>query len=168
MKGAIRRFWKLLDSETVRLFVWPFYMGLFAFGVYAECWLNPVNALSAAMGSGHYELWVWTQITATLAVMIGLAVRHGGKPVAEMSSRLLWVDWMGLILQIGGHICMFWVLLDFEIYATRTINWTHDVVRIYAVFALAPYVLGCLFLALQVGRKIWHGEKLLKWSEAGR
>lgn len=160
MKGAMRLFLKLLDSETVRLFVWPFYLVLLAFGVFAEVYLNKDNALSVAMGPSHYNLWVWTQITATLAVMIGLAMRHGGKPVAEMSDRLLWVDWMGLFMQLGGHICMFWVLLDFEIYTGGTIDWRSDVIRIYAVFALAAYVLGCLFLAAQVGRKIWHGEKL--------
>lgn len=153
-------FWGMLDSETVRLFVWPYYMALFAFAVVAEALVPPVNILSKAMGVTHYTLWVWVMFIGTLSVMFGLLLRHGGKPVEKMNTPLLFADWMGLCLQTGGHLCMFWVLLDFEIYAARSITWWEDVIRIFAVFAISPYVVGCVFLALQVARKLWYGEKL--------
>jgi hypothetical protein len=160
LRRAVSRFWELLDSETVRLFVWPFYLALLAFGVYAVLWLNPINALSGSMGVFHYKLWVFAQIVGTGTVLSGLVMRHGGKSLTQMTTPLLFFDWMGLVFQMFGHLCMFWVLLDFEIYAARTIVWGQDVLRIYAIFALCPYVLGCVFLALQVWRKIWHGEQL--------
>lgn len=155
-----RKFLRMLDSESVRLYVWPFYLGLLAFGAYALSWLDADTALGNSMGHFHYSLWVWTTIFGTVTTLFGLALRHGGRPVAEMNAPLLFVDWLGLMLQLGGHLCVFWVLLDFEIYAARTINWRHDAIRIFAVFALSPYVIGCMFLAMQVARKLWHGEKL--------
>lgn len=160
VKRALRWFNEQVDSETVRLFIWPYYAGLLAFDLLAMAFIPDDNALSRQMGGPHYRFWLWVMLTGIAAVLIGLLLRHGGKPTKDMTTKLLAADWMGLSLQVGGHLCMFWVLLDFEIEVFHLITWWTDVVRIFAWCALWPYVLGCLFLTYGVVRKIMHGERL--------
>lgn len=157
LKHAISRFWQLLDSETVRLFVWPFYFGLFCWGVYGSVWAQPLALVEDTMGHVFYDLWVWTCLAGTLTVLTGLAMRHGGKSITEMTGPMLLSDYIGLWMQVGGHICMGLVLFAFEVAA---IDGSYFGEAVFSVFAIAPYTLGCAFLALQTLRKLWHGEKL--------
>lgn len=150
-------FWELLDSETVRLFVWPFYMGLLSWGIYATFWAQPIAFVEDVMGHAFYNLWVWTCIAGTLSVMLGLALRHGGKSVLQMTAPMLMSDYIGLWMQLGGHTCMGFVLLAFE---TSAVKGAYFGQSVFSVFVIAPYVLGCFFLALQTARKLWHGERL--------
>lgn len=154
---VVHRFWELLDSETVRLFVWPFYMGLLAWGIYATFWAQPIAIVESVLGHTFYNLWVWTCVAGTLSVMIGLTLRHGGKSVAEMTTPMLLSDYIGLWMQLGGHICMGLVLLAFEVSAIQGAYFGQAV---FSVFVIAPYTMGCGFLALQTARKLWHGEHL--------
>lgn len=160
VKRAVRWFNKQVDTETVRLFIWPYYFGLLSFDLLAMAFIPLDNPLSRQMGISHYQLWLVVMLFGIGAVLIGLILRHGGAPIKDMTTRMLAADWMGLSMQAGGHLCMFWVLLDFEIEVFQLITWWTDVVRIFAWCALWPYVLGCLLLAYGVVRKIIHGERL--------
>lgn len=157
VKHAVARFWELLDSESVRLFVWPFYAGLLCWGIYGTFFSAPIQIVYPVMGKLLYNAWVWINIPGTVSVMVGLALRHGGKPIAEMTGPMLFSDYMGLWLQLGGHMCMFFALLAYEVSAVRGVYWGYAA---FSIFALAPYVLGCFFLALQTARKLWRGETL--------
>lgn len=157
VQSAWTRFWELLDSETVRLFVWPYYIELLVWGVYATVVAQPISIVEPVMGHAFYNFWVWTQIPATLFVLLGLTMRHGGKPVAEMGPVLLFRDWLGLWLQLGGHVCMGLMLAAYEYSGIRGAYWGQGA---FSLFLVPAYVLGCLFLALQTGRKLWHGEQL--------
>lgn len=147
----------MLDSETVRLFVWPFYLGLLAWGVYASIWAWPLSIVEAVMGRSLYLAWLWMHIPGTLFVMIGLALRHGGKPLDEMGPILLFSDYLGLYMQRGGHICMGLLLFMYEVSVVKGGYWGQP---LYSFFVIAPYVLGCGFLALQTHRKIKRGKLL--------
>lgn len=141
----------------MRLFVWPFYLGLLCWGIYGTFFSAPIPIVYPVMGNLLYSAWVWINIPGTLSVMIGLAMRHGGKPIAQMTAPMLFRDYMGLWLQLGGHMCMFFALLAYELAAVRGAYWGYAA---FSIFALAPYVLGCFFLALQTARKLWRGESL--------
>jgi hypothetical protein len=152
---AVSRFWYLLDSESVRLFVWPYYFFLLLWGIYASIWAQPISIVEPALGHWFYNFWVWMQIPGTLSVMIGLVLRHGGKSVFEMTSPALFRDYLGLWMQFGGHSCMGFILAAYEIAAIRTAYWGQAV---FSIFAIAPFVLGCAFLALQTARKLVVAE----------
>jgi hypothetical protein len=160
VRKALNWFNEQVDSETVRLFVWPYYFGLLAFDLLAFALIPLDNPLSQQMGRVHYLTWLSVMLTGITAVLLGLVLRHGGRPIHKMTLPFLFADWMGLCLQAGGHLCMFWVLLDFEIELFQLITWWTDVVRIFAWCALSPYVMGCLWLAYGVARKLQQGERL--------
>lgn len=157
VRRVVARFWALLDSETVRLFVWPYYISLLAWALYGTFFSAPVQIVDPVMGHLFYNLWLWVQIPGTLFVMVGLAIRHGGKSIAEMTTPMLLSDYIGLWMQLGGHLCMFFVLLAFEVAGITGAYWGQAV---FSLYAIAPYTLGCLMLTLQTARKLWHGERL--------
>lgn len=159
MARVVHRFWELLDSETVRLFVWPYYLALLAWGIYATIFAQPISVIEPVMGHAFYNLWVWLQIPGTLFVLVGLVMRHGGKPLHEMGPVLLFSDYLGLWMQTGGHACMGLLLLAYEVAIVRGGFWGQP---LFSFFAIAPFVLGCMFLALQTGRKLRHGALLAR------
>lgn len=157
VKHALHRFLELLDSETVRLFVWPFYLGLLCWGIYGTFFSAPAQIVYPVMGDTLYDVWVWLHIPGPAAALIGLILRHGGTPLAEMTETMLLRDYMGLWMQLGGHLCVFLALLWFEVSAVQATDWGQSA---FTIFAIGPYVLGALFLAVQTGRKLWAGEAL--------
>jgi hypothetical protein len=149
LRQAATSFFEQLDSESVRLFVWPYYIALLAWAIYATLAAQPITSVEIAE--------VWMTIPGTLFVMIGLVLHHGGKPIHEMSGPQLFKDYLGLWMQVGGHVCMFFVLLAFDITAIGI--WSQATFVGHAtVFILGPYVLGCVYLALQTIRKLWRPE----------
>lgn len=158
-------FWSLLDSENVRLFVWPYYMSLLMWGLYAAFWAQGISIVEPEMGHTAYVAWVWAHILGTLSVMIGLLLREGGKTLAEMTTLMLFRDWMGLWLQLGGHVCMGLVLIAYEFSGIRGAYFGQGV---YSLFLVPPYIIGCVFLTMQTGRKLWRAEALHRRIEAAK
>lgn len=162
-------FWELVDSDSVRPFIYLYYVPLFGWGVFATIFL-PFEAIEPVMGGVVANLWVWTQIPATSSAMLGLALRHGGTPISEMSRLLLFRDWWGLGMQFGGHACMCLVLLGFEIAGINllrslTMDSPYWWLLAFAVFAISSYVIGCFLLSLQVARKVWKGIQLRRAAQ---
>lgn len=162
LRRAAHRFWEMLDSETVRLFVWPFYTGLLAWGIYATFWSAPVQIVETVMGHTVYNAWVWLTIAGTLSVMTGLVLRHGGAPIGKITNPQAERDYIALWLQTGGHACMFCVLLAFEVAGVNGSYWGQAT---FSLFAIAPYVLGVLFLGMQTARKLWRIEQLQRGGD---
>jgi hypothetical protein len=156
VKHAVARFWELLDSETVRLFVWPFYFGLLAWGIYAVFWAEPPALIRDALGPPAYNVWNWCIIVGTIAVMVGLILRHGGAPIGQLTNAQADRDYLGLILQTGGHACMFFVLLAYEVAGFQGAYWGQGA---FSLFAIGPYVMGCFFLTVQTFRKLRRIER---------
>ena len=171
IRGFWATFWRLIDEDSVRPFVIVYYVPLLAFGVVAIV-IAVVLSVASIPSAILAVLWVWAQVPATLSAMVGLYLRHGGTPVAEMSALLLFRDWIGLGMQLGGHACMVVVLLAFELVAGSIVAlgpagiaagvlgvliWW---IILFAMAAISSYVIGCTLLSLQVIRKIWRGIQL--------
>lgn len=164
MKKLFTRLLGMVDSESVRLFVWPYYVAFLAFGLYATIVGWPQNVVEPVMGRWTYLAWLWMHIPSTVFVLVGLILRHGGKPVHEMTGPLLFADFLGLYMQRGGHIAVFCLLSVYDFAVLRGGSFNSQ--ALYSFFILIPYTLGCLLLALQVHRKIHHGDILHKEGRA--
>lgn len=163
---ALTRFWELVENDSVRPFVSLYYAPWLTWAVFATFWFPPVTIIETAMGHQVYVLWVWTTIPGTLAPMIGLAIRHGGSSVEEMTRPLLFQDWMGLVMQATGHAVMCVLLVLFEISAVTGALDSIETRGVYAgmtilvAFLLASYMIGTALLSMQCLRKMWKGEQL--------
>lgn len=163
---ARKKFWALLDSESVRLFVWPYYLALLGYGFWAVCHKWPYNVVEPVMGPEIYHAWASMHIPGTLFVLIGLLIRYHRYSISKMGKFLLFLDYLGLHMQRGGHACMAIILGMFE--TSMIIGYTNGIIiQTYVMFLVAPYVLGCVFLTAQVHRKIVLGERLHKRINGG-
>jgi hypothetical protein len=135
-------------SEDLRSFVAMYYVPLLAWGVYGTFFAGPATYVAPVMGHLVYDVWVWLCVIGTLVVMLGLRVEDkagGDKHLIRT----------GLVLQGGGHACMFWVLLAYEMSALSATYWGQGT---FSIFAVAPYVVGCLRLTIQSVYKVLVGE----------
>lgn len=165
-RRVLQRFWALLENDSVRPYITMYYVPWLTWAILATLWFPPVTIIASPMGHAVYVAWVWMTIPGTLAPMTGLMLQAGGKPVAQMSTPLLFRDWLGLVMQAGGHACMCILLLLFEISAARgameymAAEGVYAGLTIFVVFILSPYVLATGLLSLQCLRKMWIGEQL--------
>jgi hypothetical protein len=166
MLSARKKFWALLDSESVRLFVWPYYLALLAYGGWALSHRWPYSIVEPIMGATIYHGWALMHIPGTLFVMIGLGIRYHRYTISRMGKFLLFLDYLGLHMQRAGHACMAIILGMFEACAISGYFRGIDQ-QTYVIFLVTPYVLGCVFLTLQVHRKIVLGERLHKHIKGG-
>lgn len=142
-------FWKQIDEEKVEMFVWGYYITLLTWGILAAFFVAPIRVVQNIMGHELYYAWVWMNIIGTLCVMTGLLL-PGPKG-----------HYLGLWLRLGGNACMGLVLFAFEYSGLKTLPLPRDdSLMIFILLAMAPYVLGCVFLALQASRQLWLIEKL--------
>lgn len=161
MNDTVRHVWFLirrwLQSDSVIPFVWVYYLWLFAFGVTAVLVLEPGGAVDRQLGRGWYTAWSWTCILGTAAVILGLVLRHGGTAVEDMTTRQKRSDWLGLWMQWSGHAGMFFALLAFE---TAGLSDSKQLSEPFVLFAIAPYVQGCLILWLTTSMKLLKARRL--------
>ena len=154
MPDAIRRIaakvkaalWKVITTDQVRPYVWVYYVALFVWGIYGTFFAGPATYVLPVMGQPIYDVWVWLHIVGTSIVMSGLLMEGRARdgvddPLCNTSIRL----------QTGGHACMFFVLLAYEVSAIAATQWGDG---IYSIFVIAPYVGGCLLLTAQGIAKI--------------
>lgn len=160
--------WKLLLNKEVRPFIWLYYLPLWAWGVFGTFFEGPATYVLPIMGQAAYQLWVWTCFIGTTVVMIGLRLEEGnrGQNHARETSWRDYLAYMGLGQQCGGHACMFGVLLSFEICAIVAFRRGTDMDP-FTLFAISPYVVGCLLLTLQTLAQLTATE-ILKNQEAQR
>jgi hypothetical protein len=104
--------------------------------VYGTFFSEPIDIIQPDMGHAAYDAWVWMHIVGTLAVMLGLVI-----PDKKA----------GLVMQLGGNICMGCVLFAYELSSVTNSYWGRGT---YSVFIVAPYVIGCLFLSATCVRKL--------------
>ena len=139
-------FLKLLDTENVKLYVWPYYLTLWAFGFCSVVSTVPLTYVQPVMGAGFYQVWVIMMIVGTTMVMSGLLWRN---------------KYTGLLLQLGGNGTMALVLSAYEVAAFDI--WGQAA---FSFFAIAPYVLGCLFLSMTCLRKLHLIDRILRTGVA--
>lgn len=152
-----QRILSFIISDSVRNFIWIYYFAFFWWGFYGSVFAHPINLIVEPMGQFWYNVWVWTPIPATIIALGGLALRHGGSPADEITGPFQKrADFLGLWMQVGGHVCMFIVLLVFEITGIAGMYWGQPV---FSVFLLAPYCLGVAVLAFQCVYKLHRGRR---------
>lgn len=137
MRDWWREFWRQVYAKSVVPFVWIYYASLLIGAVDAIAW-RPHDFVPPGLGEFYWP-WVGVQIPAILSVMAGLLLPWFDRTMAAQRDRPdLW-------MQCGGHSCMFFVLLGYEV-----VDYPR---RDFGFFAIAPYVLGCFFLMLMTGRE---------------
>lgn len=151
LKAALLR---AIFTDEVRPFVWVYYIALWIWGVYGTFFAAPPTYVKPVMGDLVYDLWVWLHIIATTIVMFGLSIESRAKPVIESVENAELRDDLrraAIRLQTGGHACMFFVLLAYELSAIYSSTWGEGT---YSIFVISPYVVGCLMLAMQGAAKL--------------
>lgn len=139
---------KAVRSDKVRPFVWVYYTPLLLWGVYGTFFAGPATYVAPVMGRLVYDVWIWLCMLATTTVMVGMTVEDRAKGDKHRMRT-------GEVLQGGGHACMFWVLLAYEMSAIAATRWGQGT---FSIFAVAPYVVGCLLLTVQGVVKVLDGE----------
>lgn len=145
-----------LASDSVRDFIWFYYLPLFLWGWYGTLVAEPIPLIIDPMGPNVYAVWVSIPIFSTTMALYGLYLRHGGSPAADINHRLLKRDWRGLWLQVGGHLLSFWMFLVYEITGFWGMYWGQPVI---SLFALSSYTIGTFLLTLQCLYKIHVGRR---------
>lgn len=145
----------LLASDSVRNFIWIFYIGFFAWGLWGTFWAYPIDLVVDPMGINVYDAWVWMPLGAMPTALLGLIMRHGGGPAANIHEPLLRRDFMGLWMQVGGHGCMAVVL---AVYVGTGIYGADPHQPIISVFVFIPYLVSVLLLMAQCLYKIGLGR----------
>lgn len=151
-----------LEADSVRRWVTPYCTIWLTWALLAIAVFPPVATISESMGAGAYWAWVIVAVPANIAPMVGLKMRHGGSTVQDMSDRLLFRDWMGLVLQATGHAVCHILLVMFEIAAWIAV-WRYNGPNAYAgltIFTasmLLAWTGGTALLCAQCVRKIQRG-----------
>lgn len=154
-----------LDEDSVRRWVPPYCTIWLTWAMLAILVFPPVPTIYDSMGTAAYWLWVWIAIPANAFPMIGLWMRAGGSAVNRMSDRLLFRDWMGLILQATGHAVCHVLMVMFQIAAWIAV-WNYDGPNEYAgltIFTaslLLAWTGGTALLCAQSIRKIQRGMQI--------
>jgi hypothetical protein len=143
-------------TDSVRNFIWLYYLPFFLWGIYGSGFAYPIELIVNPMGHVVYDLWVWTPIPATVVALGGLVLRHGGSPADEITGPLLRADFLGLCMQLGGHVCMFIVLAVYEVTGIVGAYWGQPVI---SVFLISSYCVGVGVLAFQCGYKLRRGRR---------
>lgn len=151
VRRALVRFWALIDSESVRAFVVPYYLAFLTWGIYGSFFAAPITIVEPVMGHWVYDLWIWSCIAGPAAVMLGLAMG----PVAGRLGRREDAAYAGLWTQALGNAGVGLVLLAFEFSGIVGAYWGQAA---FSLFIIPPYILGCFTLTLQALRKLWRIE----------
>lgn len=149
----LKAFWSTVFTDKVRPFVWVYYAALFIWGVYGTFFSAPVTYVQPVMGHMVYNLWVWLHVLGTSVVMAGLYV-EGRTHTDDAHDTPL--ERVAIQIQTGGHACMFFVLLGYEVSAIAETAFGEGV---YGIFVIAPYVAGCILLTVQGLTRIVIGRR---------
>lgn len=162
----LRLWWRdTLDEDSVRKWVAPYCVIWLAWATLALFVFPPVPSIHEELGAVVYWFWVGAAIPANLLPIIGLRMRHGGSALKNMSTPLLFMDWMGLVAQAVGHLVCHLLLVLFEVTAW-VVAFTYKGPNAYAgltIFCatmLLAWTGGTLVLFAQCMRKIQRGREL--------
>lgn len=145
------KFRQALKKDTVRLYVWPYYIATLAWGIYGTFFAAPNTVVGPVMGQTVYNAWVWTCIWAPSFVMLGMVLpKLAGCCMSRSKAR-----WLGECMQLGGNLGVGFVLAALEYTLIVGITWgTGSPLMFFTV----PYVLGCIFLALRNALELVDAE----------
>lgn len=165
--SRLKAWWdKKVESDSVRDFVPTYCIVGMTMALVLGFLLPPIGTLESGLGHWGYVAWVWATVLANFMPVVGLAMRHGGQPISEMSDALLKRDFMGLYFQAAGHMLACLMLLLFQYGAwTGAVdyfreNYLFAGMTIFCAGMLIPWTLGTLLLFAQCMRKVQRGRLL--------
>lgn len=141
-----RRFWTLLDSESVLLNQMLFYCLISLSGLYNLTATTPVQALQETMSYGYYAFFCWLCLLGPLATMIGKVCRG------------VWT-YTGLWLCLAGDVAtelIFWIYLS----AVIATSWWGK--GNFAGFIVVACVIGTNLFILRDLRQLARVEKVAR------
>lgn len=144
----------LLASDSVRNLIWIYYLWFIAGSIHLAFFAYPIKVIVGPLGQVVYCAWAWMPLVAAPVALGGLALRHGGAPASEITGRLLRQDFLGLWMQVGGHLAMAVVL---AVYIVTAWVGKEPGQPVPSTFWLTAYLMGVVFLAVQCLYKIWLG-----------
>lgn len=150
------RVWNWVVDDSVRGFLWVFYLGFLIWGLWGSFWAYPINLISDPMGDTVYDAWVWMPLLAIPTALTGLVLRHGGSPAKEIHGGLLRRDFLGLWMQVGGHACQ---AITLGVYIGAGIYAADEHQPIISVFVFVPYLACVIILITQCLYKIRLGKQ---------
>ncbi len=137
------RFWRILDSETVRLYQVLMYTTFAVGGIYLTVAPGPESAVLSEMGTRVHEVWALLLIIAPIVVLIGTRLRN---------------RWSGLILESAGDLCIFLLLATYVVAVIQT-SWGRGVFSLPTHIGLTVSV---LLLVVRDVRRLIQIEHLAK------
>lgn len=149
-----QRFRAVLKSDSVRLYVWPYWIAICLWGVYGTFFAVPNTVIEPVMGHWVYNIWIWACIIAPASAMLGMLLVRRLRPSAKGKDRFF-----GEAMQMGGNVGIGFVLAAFEYSAIVGTPWGRGSM---SVFLVVPYILGCTFLALRNALELYEAE----WEQA--
>ena len=144
----------ILD-DSVRGFVWIFYISFFVWGAWGTFYAYPVDLIVRPMGVAVYDAWVWMPLLSMPTALGGLVLRHGGSPAEDIKGPLLRRDFLGLWMQVGGHGAM---AITLAVYIGAAIIGAEHRQPIVSVFVFVPYLISVVILGWQCIYKIKLGK----------
>jgi hypothetical protein len=152
---------RVVLSESVRPYVWLYYVPIWFWGVYGTFFAAPATYVKPVMGQDVYDLWIWLCLVGTTVVMVGLYLEHKamGDEVTRRGDLVAPLDTLGRIgirFQAAGHACMFCVLLAYWLSTIYVTDWGEGT---FTIFLIAPYVVACVLLTVQGIAKVLVAEK---------
>jgi hypothetical protein len=140
-------------SDSVGPFVWLYYIPLWVWSIVNTILFLPTY-IQPVMGETVYIAWNALMISGTSLVMCGLIFEkriNQGKR-AHLTSLGDVLGYLGIHQQAAGHMCMFFVLLAYELAGIQLVHWGEP--ANFSIIVICPYVIGCLLLAVQALTKL--------------
>lgn len=137
---ASSRFWSAVDSESVGLFQWLFYVCFIVLGIYALTIANQQAPLTLrSMGGVNIEVWYWLNIVGPGICLFGKLLRRSVFAHAGMS------------LELGGDIGVAFALAAYNTATVHAESWGRGM---YGAFPLgtATFLSVCLLTVRDVRR----------------
>lgn len=141
--SVLRRFWAVLDSESVRLFQGVMYFYFTLAGIYLLLSPGPRSEVLEQMGPLAHQVWSVLMLAAPLVVLVG---------------HFLPNRWSGLVIEISGDACILLLLVTFAV-ATIQSSWGKGVFSLWTTLGLATCV---ALIILRNARQLVQIEQIAK------
>lgn len=152
------RFYRVVDSDNVRVFQAIVYLGMFVSGVYMGVYGAPTT-VQLELGDGMHFVWVSMTIIGPLIVTVGDRMVYAGKNRVLHSrkpgggGRIYW----GWYLQAGGDLVVCMVYLTYIIAAFSS-AWLQR--GIFAAFIITSLMICAAVLVIRDLRRVRAIERL--------
>lgn len=147
-RRLIDRFWSLIDSEDVGLFLYVFGVGFILAGIYGivVADFKPPITLHGPMTHASVDIWYWLNILGPVVSLTGKSLRGN-------------FIYTGMWLQLSGDITITLALLAYVAGTVQVESWGKGA---YGAFLGAAFCISASMLVTRDVRRLLAVEKRLK------